>query len=331
VYVALTCIMTELQIGDVLDERFEILELIGRGGMGSVFKAMDLTTGCPVAIKVPFFELESEPAFYSRFQREIDIGRKLDHRGILKTLAVDNASRPYLATEYLEGETLWDLLQRERPLATNDALRIATLLCDAMEYMHGSGVVHRDLKPNNVMLCTDGSVKIMDFGIASAAAARRLTFAGFTGRLGTPHYMAPEQVSGQRGDARTDIYSLGAILYEMMTGHAPFDEQESPYSIMNARLVGDPVAPRAHDPQMSPEIEEIILHALAREPRDRYPSAAALQVDLSAPERVRITGRADRLKVPRVSAPHWHVARVFAIALLLPVLLFFVFLFMLKR
>jgi serine/threonine protein kinase len=323
--------MTEPQVGDVLDERFEILELVGRGGMGSVFKAIDLTTGCAVAIKIPFFELESEPAFFSRFQREIEIGRQLDHPGILKTLTVDRPSRPYLATEYLLGETLWDLLQRQRPPATADVLRIATLLCDALEYMHRSGVVHRDLKPNNVMLCPDGSVRIMDFGIASAAAARRLTFAGFTGRLGTPHYMAPEQVRGQRGDARTDIYSLGAILYEMMTGRPPFEEQESPYAIMNARLTGDPVAPRAHHAQIAPELEEIILHALARDPADRYASASALKADLCAPERVCITGRAGRLKVPHVSAPHWHVARVLAVALLVPVLLFFIFLFMRKR
>jgi serine/threonine-protein kinase len=205
------------------------------------------------------------------------------------------------------------------------------LLCDATGYMHRQGVVHRDLKPNNVMLCADGSMRIMDFGIASAAAARRLTFAGFTGRLGTPHYMAPEQVRGQRGDARTDIYSLGAILYEMMTGRPPFEEQESPYAIMNARMAGDPVAPRVYNPQIAPELEEIILHALARDPADRYASASALKVDLCAPERVRITGRAGRLQVPHVSAPHWHVARVFAVALLVPVLLFFIILFMLKR
>jgi serine/threonine protein kinase len=321
----------ELEPGDVLDERFTIRELVGRGGMGSVFKATDLTTGGHVAIKVPFFALESDPAFFSRFPREIGIGKTLDHPGILKTIAVDHPSRPYLAMEYVEGETLWDLLQRVCPLAVGDALRVATLLCDALEYMHLRGIVHRDLKPNNVMLCHDGSVRIMDFGIASAAASRRLTFAGLTSRLGTPHYMAPEQVSGQRGDARTDVYSLGAILYEMTTGHPPFDEQENPYSVMNARLAGDPVAPRAHNAQITPEVEEIILHALSRKPEDRYASAAAMNVDLRAPDRVWTTGRASRLKVPHVGAPHWRVARVFAIALLVPVLLFFVFLFMLKR
>jgi serine/threonine-protein kinase len=118
-------VVTEPQIGEVLDERFAILELVGSGGMGSVFKATDLTTGRSAAIKIPFFQLESNPAFFSRFQQEIEIGRELDHPGILKTLAVDNASRPYLAMEYIEGETLWDLLQRERPLAMARASSIA--------------------------------------------------------------------------------------------------------------------------------------------------------------------------------------------------------------
>jgi serine/threonine-protein kinase len=190
--------------------------------------------------------------------------------------------------------------------------------------------VHRDLKPTNVMLCRDGSIRIMDFGIAMMGTMRRLTFTGFTGRLGTPHYMAPEQIHGRRGDARTDVYSLGAILYEMTTGHAPFDEQNDLYSVMNARLVGDPVAPRVYNPMVAPEIEEITLHALARDPGDRYETAAAMKAELVAPERVRVTGRADRLKVPVLGSRHWHVARIMVIAFLVPVLLFFAFWLMLK-
>jgi serine/threonine protein kinase len=321
--------MNEIQAGDVLDGRFEIYELIGRGGMGSVFKATDLTTGRPLAVKIPFFELESDPGFYSRFEREIEIGKRLDHPGILKVLAVERPSRPYLAMEYLEGETLWDRLQRGRPLPTGEALRIATLICESMEYMHDNGIVHRDLKPTNVMLCRDGSIRIMDFGIAMMGTMRRLTFTGFTKRLGTPHYMAPEQINGRRGDARTDVYSLGALLYEMTTGHAPFDEQHDLYSVMNARLVGDPVAPRVYNPMVAPEVEEITLHALARDPGDRYGTAAAMKAELVAPERVRVTGRADRLKVPSLGSHHWRVARIVVIALLVPVLLFFVFWLML--
>jgi eukaryotic-like serine/threonine-protein kinase len=322
--------MNEVQAGDVLDGRFEISELIGRGGMGSVFKATDLTTGRPLAIKIPFFELESDPTFYSRFEREIEIGKRLDHPGVLKILAVERPSRPYLAMEYLQGETLWDRLQRGRPLSTGEALRIATLICESMEYMHHNGIVHRDLKPTNIMLCRDGSIRIMDFGIAMMDTMRRLTFSGFTGRLGTPHYMAPEQINGRRGDARTDVYSLGALLYEMTTGHAPFDEQLDLYSVMNARLVGDPVSPRVYNRMLAPEVEEIILHALARDPGDRYLTAATMKAELVAPERVQVTGRADRLKVPSLGSRYWRLAGIMVLALLVPVLLFFAFWLMLK-
>ena len=186
--------IAEPQPGDVVDERFAIMELINRGGMGSVFKAIDVGNGRPVALKFPFFALESHPVFYSRFQREIEIGKALDHPGILKIFDVDRPSRPYLAMEYLEGETLWDRLQRTRPLALEDALRIAKLTCDALDYLQRHRVVHRDLKPTNLMLCRDGSLRIMDFGIAMSALARRLTFAGLTAGVGTVNYMAPEQV-----------------------------------------------------------------------------------------------------------------------------------------
>jgi serine/threonine protein kinase len=323
--------ITTPESGQVLDDRFVLQDLVGQGGMGSVFRALDLSTGRVVAVKVPFFELESDPVFFSRFQREIEIGSSLDHPGILKVFPVTRASRPYLAMEYLEGETLWDFLQRARPLPLHDALRIALMVCDALQYMHGRGVVHRDLKPNNIMLCHDGSLRIMDFGIAVTAAKRRVTFVGFSARLGTPHYMAPEQVRGRQGDARMDLYGLGAILYEMTTGHAPFEEQEDAYAIMQARLTGDPVAPRMHNPQITPEVEELILCAMAREPDDRYPSASAMKRDLCSPGRIQVTGRANRLTVPHVTAPHWRVVRVVAVALVIPVVLFFVFWLLLKR
>jgi serine/threonine protein phosphatase PrpC len=327
-----TSVANELQVGQVLDERFEITDVISRSGMSSVFKAIDLKTGLPVALKVPLLRLESDPAFFSRFEREEEIGRALDHPGILKIVPVDakERSRPYLVMEYLDGQTLDEVMQRVKPMPEGDALRIVSRLCDAIDYMHRHEVIHRDLKPQNVMLCNDGSLRIMDFGIAKAAASRRITFGGFSPTLGTPDYMAPEQVKGQRGDERTDIYSLGAILYEMLTGRLPFEGQNA-YTVMNARLAGDPVALRALNPRIRPEVEEIVLHAMARDPAERYPSAAAMKADVEAPERVHVTGRVNRLKVPVLTRGSWRMVRVVLLGLLVPVALFFLILFMLTH
>ena len=321
--------MTEPQPGDVVDERFSVVELIGRGGMGSVFKSVDLESGRTVALKFPFLALESDPVFYSRFQREIELGRTLDHPGILRMLAVERPSRPYAAMEYLEGETLWDRLQRTRPLPIDEALRLAVLICDALEYLRERNVVHRDLKPTNIMLCRDNSIRVMDFGLASGGAGRRLTFMATSG-MGTVDYMAPEQLKGRAGDHRMDVYSLGAILYEMTTGRVPYDDQPDPYSMMNARLLGDPAAPRAHHPELPLEVEEIVLHALARDPADRYQTAARMRADLIDPCHVPLERRAARLSTARVPSRHWKLAGFVVVALLAPFVLFFVLLFVLR-
>jgi serine/threonine-protein kinase len=164
--------------------------------------------------------------------------------------------------------------------------------------MHEQGVVHRDLKPQNIMLCSDGTIRIMDFGIAKAAG-RRMTFAGFTPAVGTPDYMAPEQVKGKRGDERTDIYSLGAMIYEMVVGVPPFQcENDNPLVIMNARVDGDPVALRKLNPKISPQVEEIVLHAMERDPGKRYQTAAAMKAELDDPSAVQLTGRCERLQEP---------------------------------
>jgi serine/threonine-protein kinase len=317
--------------GDVIDGRFAIGECIGRGGMASVYKATDMTTGGVVALKFPFFEFESDPAFYSHFQREQAIGQSLSHPSVLKTLGVEAQSRPYVAMEYVDGETLWDRLQRDRLMPLDEARRIAVDVCKGLEYLHQNHVVHRDLKPANIMLCRDGSLRIMDFGLALSGAARRLTLARFTGHAGTPHYMAPEQVRGQRGDARTDTFALGALLYEMTTGHPPYDEQPDDYSVMHARLVGDPTAPRVHNPAITLQLEEIMLRALERGPERRYQSAAEFETDLLNPADVTMTGRASRLTVPTMRAQWTRFVGVIALALMAPVVLFFLLLLILQR
>ncbi len=320
----------EFQIGQVLDERFRITHLISRSGMSSVYKATDLSTDKPVALKVPFMQFESDPATFSRFEREEAIGKVLDHPYILRVVPVEHKSRPYMAMEFLEGQTLRQLLSSAGKLPTTDALKIASRVCEAVDYMHRHDMVHRDLKPENIMLCKDGSLRIMDFGIAKVSGMRRLTFGGFSPALGTPDYMAPEQVKGKRGDARTDIYSLGAVLFEMVTGTVPF-EGSTPFQIMNARVAGDPVAPRAINPEISAEVEEIVLHAMERNPDDRYQSAIAMKAELDAPQTVIPAGRAERLKAPSQLKPRSPHVRVMVLSLLLALILAGLFLVLVYR
>jgi len=201
-------------------------------------------------------------------------------------------------------------------------VQIASRICDALAYMHENKIVHRDLKPQNVMICKDGSLRIMDFGIAKSMEARRLTFAGLTSTMGTPDYMAPEQVKGRRGDARTDIYSLGAMLYEMTTGHVPF-EGPNPFIVMNSRLTGDPMAPRKRNPEIPPAIEEIILHAMEREPNRRYSSAAEMKAELDNPSSVVITERHHHLRMPKMWKTHWHGMRTAVLSVVITLGVFF--------
>lgn len=286
--------------GQTLDGRFVLGETISNSGMATIFKAKDIRDGDrPVAVKVPHMRYESDPNFFSRFQREEEVGCKLDHPFILKFLQLEKKSRPYIVTEYLQGCTLAHLVSINRLLQEKDALGIASLVCLALRHMHQRGVIHRDLKPGNIMVCQDRSIRIMDFGIASAATSRKLTLSGgLSTPLGTPEYMAPEQVKNECTDERTDIYSLGAILYEMLTGTIAF-QNDNCWVTMSNRVTGDPVAPRKLNPGISAQAEEIALHALQRDPRDRYATVAAFKAELDAPQAVFVSGYCNRLQSPR--------------------------------
>jgi serine/threonine-protein kinase len=314
----------ELSPGMTLDGRFELTDLVARSNMASIFRANDRQTGGVVAIKVPLMALESDVASFERFQREEEIGTRLSHPGVLKVVKVETPkSRPYLVMEFLDGETLAKILERQKPLPEAEAVRYAIGICDALDYLHKNGITHRDLKPQNIMVCRDGSLRLFDFGIARVNQARRLTFAGFTPTMGTPDYMAPEQVKGRRGDHRTDIYSLGAILYEMTTGSTLF-QGESPYVVMNARVTGDPVAPRKLNENLTPVIQEIILHALERDPEKRYASAAEMRKELADYETVQLTERHLHLRSPQPWKNRTPVILAIAGVLAIQVLLFLV-------
>ncbi len=310
----------DLHLGQTLDDRFFITEIITRSGVATIFKATDLRTKQDVALKVPFSQFEISPSFFARFAQEVQIGEKFNHPYLLKFIPVEHRSRPYLVTEYLRGNTLAHLLKRVSPMPEKDALRLASRICEGLSHMHEHGVIHRDLKPHNIMLCFDGTIRIMDFGI-SKSIGKRFSFTGNTPAMGTPEYIAPEQIGGKRGDERTDIYSLGAMLYEMVVGAIPFEnENKDVFATMNARITGDPVAPRALNRELSEQVEEIVLHAMERDPRKRYSTAIAMKEDLDYPGKVQLTGRCHRLRKP---AP-WkqHLKNVLLIVLTLAPIIF---------
>jgi|SRR5579863_3424036 len=285
--------MREVSVGESLDQ-YKMIDLIARSGMASIFKATDQIDGHVVAIKVPYMQFESDVVFHNRFQREEEVGRRLDHPAIVKILKPRKKSRMYIAMEFVEGTSLRAIIRDSQGMSVERALDFAKQICEALTYMHSNGVVHRDLKPENILITEDGKIKIMDFGIALDESARRLTWSGLSSTIGTPDYMAPEQVSGRRGDARTDIYALGTILYEMLTGHLPF-EAPNVYGMMRAKTNQDPRPPTQYIPDLDPRLEEIVLRAIERNPKDRYPSAAAMLADLSDLSRVVVHHRARKL------------------------------------
>jgi serine/threonine protein kinase len=276
--------MTPVEPGDQLDG-YRIDALVMRTLMTTIYRGTDLRTGRAVAIKIPHFEMECDPAFFSRFEREAEIGRKLDHPRVAKVISNGDMSRVCIVMEWAEGKILRRILGEQGKLPAERAVRIALGICEALDYIHGKGVVHRDLKPENIMVDSADNVKLIDFGIAASAGARRLTFSKFSGALGTPDYISPEQVRGKRGDWRSDVYSLGVILYEMLTGKMPF-EGPSPFAVMNGRLLNHPIPPREANPEVSPEMQEIIYRALERDPASRYASASEFALDLKFPDRV---------------------------------------------
>ncbi len=321
--------MTPLHPGDQLDH-YRIDSVLARSGMASIFRGTDLRTGRQVAIKVPHPEMESDPVFFERFHREEEIGTKMDHPGVMKVIAEDGRSQLYMVMEWVDGRLLRQLLSEQGKLPAERAVRIALRILDALDYIHSHGVVHRDLKPENIMIDADDRIKLIDFGIAANTGARRITFTKLSQTMGTPDYISPEQVKGKRGDARSDLYALGVMLYEMLTGKVPFTGPNA-FVIMNDRLLNNPVPPREIDPGISPQLQEIIYRALERDPAKRYASAREFALDLEHPDQVGVAERPELRDWKRRRSPWTRRVLFYLMLVMIPVVIFVLLLYVARR
>jgi eukaryotic-like serine/threonine-protein kinase len=276
----------QLQAGQRF-EYFRVEAFVVRTCMTTIYRATDLRTGQLVAIKIPHPELECDPVFYSRFQREIAIGKRLKHRGVVQALDSSDMDQLCIVMEWVDGRFLREILAKEGKLPVKRATRIATGVCEALDYIHSLGVVHRDLKPENIMVGEGDSTKLIDFGISASEGMRRLTFSKLSNAMGTPDYISPEQIKRKRSDGRSDVYALGVILHEMLTGETPFNGP-SPFAIMNDRLVNDPPAAREINPEISVQMQEILYRAMERDPQNRFAGAREFAAALAHPECVEV-------------------------------------------
>jgi eukaryotic-like serine/threonine-protein kinase len=272
--------MTRYQAGDQLD-RYQIVELLGAGAYAESYKAVDTRNGDTVVLKIANPTLFADPANFNRYRREAEVARRLNHPSVQHAVdAGESRTEPYLVLTYVEGMPLRKRLRTfSGPVPINTVIDWGRQLVDALVYLHDQGVVHRDLKPENLLVTPNDRLVIADFGTAQLAGARRLTWRHLSESLGTPDYMSPEQVQGERGDARSDIYAWGVLMYEMLTGRVPF-EGDNWMAVMAGHLQGIPMPIHKLRPDVPPVLENVVLHAMRRYPDHRYASAKELRDDL---------------------------------------------------
>ena len=267
----------------VLIDRYEVRRLLGTGGMAEVFEGYDRLLARRVAVKVLLSQYARDPAFLTRFRREAQAAASLSHPNIVAVYDTGaQGDTQFIVMEYVEGRTLRDVVRQEGPLLPERAAEIAADVCNALAAAHARGLIHRDIKPGNIMLTPDGKVKVMDFGIARATSMATITQTAAV--VGTAQYISPEQAQGQPVDARSDLYSLGCCLYEMLSGHVPFTGA-TPVAIAYRHVRENPMPPRQLNPDVPPALEAVVMKAMAKDPDERYQTAPEFRADL---ERARL-------------------------------------------
>ncbi|MEV1081705.1 Stk1 family PASTA domain-containing Ser/Thr kinase [Streptomyces sp. NPDC050211] len=269
-----------------LGGRYELGQVLGRGGMAEVYLAHDTRLGRTVAVKTLRADLARDPSFQARFRREAQSAASLNHPAIVAVYDtgedyIDNVSIPYIVMEYVDGSTLRELLHSGRKLLPERAMEMTIGILQGLEYAHRNGIVHRDIKPANVMLTRNGQVKVMDFGIARAMGDSGMTMTQTAAVIGTAQYLSPEQAKGEQVDARSDLYSTGCLLYELLTVRPPF-VGDSPVAVAYQHVREEPQAPSVFDPEITPEMDAIVLKALTKDPDYRYQSADEMRADIEA-------------------------------------------------
>lgn len=271
-----------------LGGRYELGETLGYGGMAEVHLGRDVRLGREVAVKVLRADLARDPSFQARFRREAQAAASLNHPAIVAVYdtgedanpANPNGALPYIVMEYVEGRTLRDILKNEGPLHPQRGMEIVADICAALDYSHRNGIVHRDVKPGNVMVTRNGAVKVMDFGIARAVTDSAATVTSTAAVIGTAQYLSPEQARGESVDARSDVYSTGCLLYELLSGHPPFTG-DSPVAVAYQHVREDPIPPSQVNRDVPRALDAIVLKAMAKNPINRYQSAAEMRADLA--------------------------------------------------
>ncbi|WEV26507.1 Stk1 family PASTA domain-containing Ser/Thr kinase [Streptomyces sp. 71268] len=269
-----------------LGGRYELGSVLGRGGMAEVYLAHDTRLGRTVAVKTLRVDLARDPSFQARFRREAQSAASLNHPAIVAVYDtgedyVDGVSIPYIVMEYVDGSTLRELLHSGRKLLPERSMEMTVGILQALEYSHRNQIVHRDIKPANVMLTRTGQVKVMDFGIARAMGESGMTMTQTAAVIGTAQYLSPEQAKGEQVDARSDLYSTGCLLYELLTVRPPF-VGDSPVAVAYQHVREEPQPPSAYDPEITPEMDAIVLRALVKDPDYRYQSADEMRADIEA-------------------------------------------------